>query len=77
MYISLSMYSTATVYLWKLFVSLQVQKTFKTEFNQYHQTWKGNRYDWLPTKEQIPKDLSEETPSEHLQALEVNITLLN
>ncbi|GLV31789.1 hypothetical protein CBL_07548 [Carabus blaptoides fortunei] len=54
-----------------------VQKTFKMEFDQYHQTWKQNRYDWLPTKEQIPKSLSEATPSKHLEVLELNKSLLD
>lgn len=54
-----------------------VQKTFSADFEQHHQLWRSQRYDWLPNVDQIPKNLGEVTPSNHLEALELDESLLN
>ncbi|XP_065353161.1 uncharacterized protein LOC135948035 isoform X2 [Cloeon dipterum] len=48
-----------------------VKSTFNVDFVQHHETWKDLHYSWLPSMEQIPKNLGESTPVNHLQNLEL------
>ncbi|XP_059471292.1 uncharacterized protein LOC132194179 isoform X2 [Neocloeon triangulifer] len=48
-----------------------VKSTFNVDFVQHHETWKDLHYSWLPSLEQIPKNLGESTPVDHLQHLEL------
>ncbi|XP_077295905.1 uncharacterized protein LOC143918082 isoform X2 [Arctopsyche grandis] len=53
-----------------------VKKTFKVNFDEHNNAWKHSKYDWLPSKVQIPKDLGEAVPAEHLKSLNnLNVAL--
>ncbi|XP_014256516.1 uncharacterized protein LOC106670563 isoform X2 [Cimex lectularius] len=43
-----------------------VKNKFNSDLNSHHDTWKHERYHWLPN---IPKGLGEKTPDHHLSAL--------
>lgn len=59
----------------KLFRDDYVQKTFNVEINSHHDMWKGVHYDWLPSPQELPKNLGEPTQDEHLGKLELNEAL--
>ncbi|XP_021935783.1 uncharacterized protein LOC110837681 [Zootermopsis nevadensis] len=52
-----------------------VKNTFNENFRKFHQEWKSTRYEWLPTTEQISKNLGEPIPIEQLQKLELDVAL--
>ncbi|XP_067008315.1 uncharacterized protein [Anabrus simplex] len=52
-------------------------KTFKMGFSQFYELWKTNHYEWLPSSEEIPKDLGETMPQEHLDKLKLDMALRN
>ena len=39
----------------------------------HHDKWGNKRYNWLPSRQEIPKDLGERPTIAHLQDLEVGI----
>lgn len=48
---------------------MQVQKTFGLPFEEHHERWIDNRYDWLPnTDNEIPKKLGKSVKSGHLES---------
>lgn len=54
----------------KLFSEDYVLKTFKAEnMMKHHNSWVSTRYAWLPSKEDIPKELGELTPPMHFDNL--------
>lgn len=53
------------------------QEMFNSNFEQLHENWKNSRYDWLPNQCQVPKNLSELVPDEHLQSLKLDDALLD
>lgn len=59
----------------KLFRDKYVLKTFNVELGPHHDMWKDIHYDWLPSVEQLPKNLGEPTQEEHLGKLELNEAL--
>ncbi|XP_008190287.2 uncharacterized protein LOC103312158 isoform X1 [Tribolium castaneum] len=58
----------------KMFKEEYVHKTFNMDAQQLHNYYKDKDYDWLPTKE-IPKNLDQAVPQEHLDTLEFKPTL--
>ncbi|XP_046386251.1 uncharacterized protein LOC124156014 [Ischnura elegans] len=46
-----------------------VNQTFNVDFVQHHEAWRTNRYSWLPTLDDIPKELGEPVPDDHLKKL--------
>ncbi|XP_071449434.1 uncharacterized protein [Hetaerina americana] len=46
-----------------------VNQTFNVDFVQHHEAWRTNRYSWLPTLDDIPKELEEQVPEDHLETL--------
>ena len=54
----------------------QVRRTFSTSsWRDHHETWKEQRYNWLPSWKDIPKHLHESLEGGHLQKLKVNIEI--
>ena len=52
---------------------MQVRRTFSTaSWRDHHDTWKEQRYNWLPSWQDIPKHLHESLESGHLQKLSVS-----
>ena len=51
----------------------QVRRTFSTpSWRDHHDTWKEQRYNWLPSWKDIPKHLHDPLDSGHLQKLSVS-----
>ena len=51
----------------------QVRRTFSTpSWRDHHDTWKEQRYNWLPSWKEIPKHLHDPLDSGHLQKLSVS-----
>ena len=51
----------------------QVRRTFSTpSWRDHHDTWKEQRYNWLPSWKEIPKHLHDPLDSAHLQKLSVS-----
>ena len=51
----------------------QVRRTFSTpSWRDHHDTWKEQRYKWLPSWKDIPKHLHDPLDSSHLQKLSVS-----
>lgn len=50
---------------------LQAQKVFGNTFQQVHQLWRGNHYQWLPDSVEIPKNLGERVPEDVLATVKV------
>ncbi|KAG8227986.1 hypothetical protein J437_LFUL007200, partial [Ladona fulva] len=50
-----------------------VNRTFNIGFQEHHTSWKTHRYNWLPSAEEIPKELNETAPDGHLEMF----TLIN
>ena len=51
----------------------QVRRTFSTpSWRDHHDTWKEQRYNWLPSWKDIPKHLHDPLDSSHLQNLSVS-----
>ncbi|XP_071449435.1 uncharacterized protein [Hetaerina americana] len=48
-----------------------VNQTFNVDFVQHHEAWRTNRYSWLPTLDDIPKELEEQVPEDHLETLNI------
>lgn len=61
----------------KLFRDEYVQKTFNLKLESHHNDWKGVHYDWLPSPQELPKNLGEPTEEEHLGKVELNEALQN
>ena len=70
---SQSMFQTQPAYIYLDFIfSIQVKKTFREpNWWSHHDKWGNKRYDWLPTNNEIPKNLGERPTIAHLQDLEV------
>ena len=62
-----------SAYIYRLFIlSFQVKKTFREpNWWSHHDKWGNKRLDWLPTNNEIPKNLGERPTIAHLQDLEV------
>ncbi|XP_046749811.1 uncharacterized protein LOC124413333 isoform X2 [Diprion similis] len=54
-----------------------INKTFRSNFAKVHNDWKANHYDWLPNKQDIPKELNESLAKEYLDKLELDKALLD
>jgi len=55
-----------------------VRRTFSTaSWRDHHDTWKEQRYNWLPSWQDIPKHLHESLESGHLQKLSLESALRN
>nr|XP_046487515.1 uncharacterized protein LOC124221492 isoform X2 [Neodiprion pinetum] len=54
-----------------------LNKTFRTTFAKIHSDWKMYRYSWLPSKQDIPKELNELLAKEDLEKLELDKALLD
>ena len=55
------------------FLIMQVKKTFmEPNWWSHHDKWGNKRYSWLPTREEIPKNLGEIPTIAHLQDLDVS-----
>lgn len=53
-----------------------VRRTFSTSsWKDHHETWKEQRYNWLPTWKDIPKHLHESLEGGHLQKLKLDTAL--
>ena len=62
-----------------ILIFFQVKKTFREpNWWSHHDKWGNKRLDWLPTNNEIPKNLGERPTIAHLQDLEVcrNLTSL-
>ena len=56
-----------------IFDIFQVRRTFSTpSWRDHHDTWKEQRYNWLPSWKDIPKHLHDPLDSSHLQKLSVS-----
>ena len=54
----------------------QVKKTFmEPNWWSHHDKWGNKRYSWLPTRDEIPKNLGERPTIAHLQDLEVSVEM--
>lgn len=52
-----------------------VQKTFNVDLESFHQSWKGNRYTWLPTEDQIPKSFGQNLDQTFLDQVKLDVVL--
>jgi hypothetical protein len=52
-----------------------VYDNFNLDFQVIHDMNRDNTYDWLPSKEDIPKELGQSTDQEHLKSLELSETM--
>lgn len=50
-----------------------MRRTFNVAYDEHHKSWKTYKYDWLPN---IPKELGEKVPDEHLKKQTVSKTCL-